>query len=111
MGTSVSPDSREESPSVATPPLDLGEVPTRTKPSLTSRLCWFLIKALLKLLWQSTKVFLVVTLAIVSYEAILLGVDTNNPEVLIEATKHDLVFLVYYMNQKFCLLVEVIRQK
>jgi len=108
--TSVSPDSREESPSVATP-LDLGEVPTRTKPSLTSRLCWFLIKALLKLLWQSTKVFLLVTLAIVSYEAILLGVDTNNPEVLIEATKHDLVFLVYYMNQKFCLLVEVLRQK
>merc|ERR1712002_783823 len=50
--TSVSPDSREVSPSVATP-LDLGEVPTRTKPSLTSRLCWFLIKALLKLLWQS----------------------------------------------------------
>jgi len=108
--TSVSPDSREESPSVATP-LDLGEVPTRTKPSLTSRLCWFLIKALLKLLWQSTKVFLLVTLAIVSYEAILLGVDTNNPEVLIEATKHDWVFLVSYMNQKFSLLVEVIRQK
>merc|ERR1712142_573711 len=108
--TSVSPDTREESPSVATP-LDLGEVPTRTKPSLTSRLCWFLIKALLKLLWQSTKVFLLVTLAIVSYEAILLGVDTNNPEVLIEATKHDLVFLVSYMNQKFSLLVEVIRQK
>jgi len=110
LTTSVSPDLREESPSVATP-LDLGEVPTRTKPSLTSRLCWFLIKALLKLLWQSTKVFLLVTLAIVSYEAILLGVDTNNPEVLIEATKHDWVFLVSYMNQKFSLLVEVIRQK
>ena len=62
-------------------------------------------------MWQSTKVFLVVTLAIVSYEAILLGVDTNNPEVLIEATKHDWVFLVSYMNQKFSLLVEVLRQK
>merc|ERR1712142_742421 len=108
--TSVSPDSREESSSVATP-LGLGEVPIKTKPSLTSRLCWFLIKALLKLLWQSTKVFLLVTLAIVSYEAILLGVDTNNPEVLIEATKHDWVFLVSYMNQKFSLLVEVLRQK
>jgi len=108
--TSVSPDSRQESPSVATP-LDLGEVPSRTKPSLTSRLCWFLIKALLKLLWQSTKVFLVVSLVIVSYEAILHGVDTNNPEVLIEATKHDWVFLVSYMNQKFSLLVEVLRQK
>jgi len=108
--TSVSPDSRDESPSVATP-LDLVEVSTETKPSLTSRLCWFLFKALLKLMWQSTKVFLVVTLAIVSYEAILLGVDTNNPEVLIEATKHDWVFLVSYMNQKFSLLVEVLRQK
>merc|ERR1712130_232988 len=105
--TSDSPDSREESAT----PLDLGEVSIKTKPSLTSRLCWFLIKAFLKLLWHSTKVFLVVTLVIVSYEAILLGVDTNNPEVLVEATKHDWVFLVYYMNQKFCLLVEVLRQK
>merc|ERR1712025_418720 len=108
--TSVSPDLREESPSVATPP-DLGEVPSRTKPSLTSRLCWFLIKALLKLLWQSTEVFLVVTLVIVSYEAITFGVDTNNLDILIKATKHDWAFLVSFMNQKFSLLVEALRQK
>jgi len=108
--TSVSPDSREESTSAATP-LDLGEVAIKTKPSLTSRLGWFLFKALLKLLWQSTKVFFVVTLVIISYEAITLGVDTNNLDVLIEATKHDWAFLVSFINQKFSLLVEALRQK
>merc|ERR1712098_98044 len=105
-----SPGSRGLSTSVVTP-LDLGEVSIKTKPSLTSRLCWFLSKALLKLLWQSTKVFLVVTLVIISYEAIVLGVDTNNLDVLIEATKHDWAFLVSFMNQKFSLLVEALRQK
>jgi len=108
--TSVSPDPREESTSDATP-LDLGEVAIKTKPSLTSRLGWFLFKALLKLLWQSTKVFFVVTLVIISYEAITLGVDTNNLDVLIEATKHDWAFLVSFINQKFSLLVEALRQK
>jgi len=107
--TSVSPDPREESTSDATP-LDLGEVAIKTKPSLT-RLGWFLFKALLKLLWQSTKVFFVVTLVIISYEAITLGVDTNNLDVLIEATKHDWAFLVSFINQKFSLLVEALRQK
>jgi len=108
--TSVSPDPREESTSDATP-LDLGEVAIKTKPSLTSRLGWFLFKALFKLLWQSTKVFFVVTLVIISYEAITLGVDTNNLDVLIEATKHDWAFLVSFINQKFSLLVEALRQK
>jgi len=108
--TSVSPDLREESTSAATP-LDFGEVAIKTKPSLTSRLGWFLFKALLKLLWQSTKVFFVVTLVIISYEAITLGVDTNNLDVLIEAAKHDWAFLVSFINQKFSLLVEALRQK
>merc|ERR1712025_138525 len=105
-----SPGSRGLSTPVATPP-DLGEVAIKTKPSLTSRLCWFLSKALFKLLWQSTKVFLVVTLVIVSYEAITFGVDTNNLDILIKATKHDWAFLVSFMNQKFSLLVEALRQK
>jgi len=88
--------SRGLSTSVVTP-LDLGEVSIKTKP--------------LKLLWQSTKVFLVVTLVIISYEAITLGVDTNNLDVLVEATKHDWAFLVSFMNQKFSLLVEALRLK
>ena len=52
-----------------------------------------------------------VTLVIVSYEAIMLGVGTNNLDVLIEATKHDWAFLVSFLNHKFSLLVEVLLLK
>jgi hypothetical protein len=81
------------------------------KSSLTSRFTWFLIKLVVKVLWQSFKLFLVAAVAVVSYEAVMVGVDTNNPEILLEATKQDLVYLANFLTEKSLVLVELLRQK
>ena len=39
------------------------------------------------------------------------GVDTNNLDLLIEATKEDLVILAYFVHQNFLVLVDLVRQK
>merc|ERR1719318_459376 len=81
------------------------------KSSLTSRFTWFLIKLVAKVLWQSFKLFLMVAIAVVSYEAVMVGVDTNNPEVLLQATKQDLVYLANFLSEKSLVLVELIRKR
>jgi len=81
------------------------------KSSLTSRFTWFLIKLVVKVLWQSFKLFLVVAIAVVSYEAVMVGVDTNNPEVLLQATKQDLVYLANFLSEKSLVIVEIIRKR
>jgi len=81
------------------------------KTSLTSRFTWFLIKLVVKVLWQSFKLFLVAAVAVVSYEAVMVGVDTNNPEVLLEATKQDLVYLANFLTEKSLVLVELLRKQ
>jgi len=39
------------------------------------------------------------------------GVDMNNLDLLVEATKQDLVILARFANQKFLVVVELVRQK
>jgi len=77
------------------------------KPSFIRRVLWFLAK---HLVWKSTKLFAVVTLCVVLYEVTMQGVDTNNLDLLIEATKRDLVVLAHFVNQKFLVLVELMRR-
>ena len=79
--------------------------------SLTKRFSWFLVKLVFKLLWTSFKLFLVVALAIVSYEAVMLGVDTDNPDVIMEATKQDIVYLAKFLTEKSFVIVEILRNK
>ena len=77
------------------------------KPSFIRRVSWFLAK---HLVWKSTKLFVVVTLCVVLYEVTMQGVDTNNLDLLIEATKRDLVVVAHFVNQKFLVLVELVRR-
>merc|ERR1719341_1799903 len=98
----------EESKAMSAPTLSSKDSP---KSSLSSRFTWFLVKLVAKLLWQSFKLFLVVAVAVISYEAVMVGVDTNNPEVLLEATKQDMVFLVKFLFEKSVVLVEIIRKR
>merc|ERR1719233_1220038 len=84
------------------------EVTSQAKSSLARRISWFLVK---HLVWKSTKLFVAVTVCVVLYEIAMQGVDTNNLDLLIEATKQDLVILADYVNQKFLVLVELVRQK
>jgi len=77
------------------------------KPSFIRRVLWFLAK---HLVWKSTKLFVVVTLCVVLYEVTMQGVDTNNLDLLIEATKRDLVVVAHFVNQKFLVLVELVRR-
>merc|ERR1712083_1037932 len=84
------------------------EVTSQAKSSLARRISWFLAK---HLVWKSTKLFVAVTFCVVLYEIAMQGVDTNNLELLIEATKQDMVILARYVNQKFLVLVELVRQK
>jgi len=80
-------------------------------PSLSNRLLWFLLKVFIKFLWQSAKLAIVVTLVVMSYEAMMIGVDSNNPDILFEATKQDLVHLARYAINKSTILLEILRQK
>merc|ERR1719339_677308 len=98
----------EESKAMSAPTLSSKDSP---KSSLSSRFTWFLVKLVAKLLWQSFKLFLVVAVVVISYEAVMVGVDTNNPEVLLEATKQDMVFLAKFLFEKFVVLVEIIRKR
>jgi len=98
----------EESKAMSAPTLSSKDSP---KSSLSSRFTWFLVKLVAKLLWQSFKLFLVVAVAVISYEAVMVGVDTNNPEVLLEATKQDMVFLAKFLFEKSVVLVEIIRKR
>jgi len=84
---------------------------TAATPSLSNRLLWFLLKVFFKFLWQSAKLAIMVTLCVLCYEAMMIGVDTNNPDILFEATKQDLIHLARYALQKSSILVEMLRQK
>jgi len=84
------------------------EVTSQAKSSFARRISWFLVK---HLVWKSTKLFVAVTFCVVLYEMAMQGVDTNNLDLLIEATKQDMVILAHYVNQKFLVLVELVRQK
>ena len=70
-----------------------------------------MIKLVAKVILQSFKLFLVAAVAVVSYEAVMVGVDTNNPEVLLEATKQDLVYLANFLTEKSLVLVELLRKQ
>jgi len=83
--------------------------PTAT-PSLSSRLLWFLLKVFFKFFWQSAKLVIMVTLCVLSYEAMINGVDTNNPDILFKATKQDLIHLARYAIQKSSILLEILRK-
>jgi len=76
--------------------------------SLANRISWFLAK---HLVWKSTKLFVAVTLCVVMYEVVVQGVDMNNLDLIVEATKQDLVILAHFANQKFLVFVELVRQK
>merc|ERR1712179_791100 len=78
------------------------------KSSLAHGISWFLAK---HLVWKSTKLFVAVTLCVVIYEVVMQGVDMNNLDLLVEATKQDLVILARFANQKFLVVVELVRQK
>merc|ERR1712083_1009992 len=84
------------------------EVTFKAKSSFARRISWFLAK---HLVWKSTKLFVAVTFCVARYEIAMQGVDTNNLDLLVEATKQDLVILAHYVNQKFLVLVELVRQK
>merc|ERR1719339_603056 len=86
----------EESKAMSAPTLSSKDSP---KSSLSSRFTWFLVKLVAKLLWQSFKLFLVVAVAVISYE------------VLLEATKQDMVFLAKFLFEKSVVLVEIIRKR
>jgi len=84
------------------------EVTSKAKSSFANRISWFLAK---HLVWKSTKLFVAVTLCVVMYEVVMQGVDMNNLDLLVEATKQDLVILARFANQKFLVVVELVRQK
>jgi len=81
------------------------------KPSLGNRFKWFLLKLVFKLLLQSFKLFVLAAIAIVSYEAFMLGVDVDKPEVLLEATKEDIGYLAKFVAEKSLVLVELLKTK
>merc|ERR550519_1811096 len=84
------------------------EVTSQAKSSFVRRISWYLVK---HLVWKSSKLFVAVTFCVALYEIAMQGVDTNNLDLLVEATKQDLVILAHYVNQKFLVLVELVRQK
>jgi len=103
-----SADEPENSDPVAA---DLNSTATLEVPSLSSRLLWFLLKVFFKFLWKFVKLTIVVILCVMSYEAMLIGLDTNNPDILFEATKQDVIHLARYLIHKSSILVEILRQK
>jgi len=101
----VAADLNSASKSTSTP------TTTPEAPSFLNRLLWFLLKIFLKFLWQSAKLVFVVIVFVMSYEAMMIGVDTNNPDILFEATKEDVIYLAKFAIQKSSILLEILRQK
>jgi len=101
----VAADLNSASKSTSTP------ITTPEAPSFLNRLLWFLLKIFLKFLWQSAKLAFVVIVFVMSYEAMMIGVDTNNPDILFEATKQDVIYLAKFAIQKSSILLEILRQK
>ena len=83
--------------------------PPNVKTSICNRLMWFLLKAVFKFLWKSTKLVVCVALFVVSYEAIIHGVD--KPELLVDATKEDMVYIATYLGEKSLVFVEILKNK
>jgi len=82
---------------------------TSVKATLGNRLKLILLKLVLKLTWQSVKLFFCAALVLVSYEAMIQGVD--KPEVVVKAAKEDLVYLAIYVGEKTAVLVDIIKDK
>merc|ERR550519_2990883 len=81
------------------------ELPVEPKASVT----WFLLKVVLKLLWQSVKFFLLAAVVILSYEAFNHGVEDT--EALMEATKEDALLLVKLAGEKGEYLIKLLKTK
>ena len=76
-----------------------------TKKSLQSRLMWVLFKLLVKLVWSSIKMFMLLAVFVLSYESVVHGVDLNNPESLLMAAKEDIIYLTQEASVKIFMLI------
>ena len=76
-----------------------------TKKSLQSRLMWALFKLLVKLVWSSIKMFMLLAVFVLSYESVVHGVDLNNPESLLMAAKEDIIYLTQEASVKIFMII------
>jgi len=103
-------------PEIPQPDATVVETSTTTKESLMSeapkgsicnRLMWFLLKLVFKLVWKLTKVVVCIALFVVSYEAFVHGMD--KPDIILDATKEDMMNLGVYLGEKSLVLVGLVR--
>jgi len=75
------------------------------KKSFQSRLMWALFKLLVKLVWSSIKMFMLLAVFVLSYESVVHGVDLNNPESLLMAAKEDIIYLTQEASVKIIMII------
>jgi len=82
-----------------------------TKKSLKGRLMWALFKLLVKLIWSSVKMFMLVAVFVLSYESVVHGVDLNNPESLLISAKEDIIYLTQEASVKIFMIINKLINK
>merc|ERR1712059_91047 len=95
----------ETKETISVAPADLVSTLTAAaQPPFVTRLKSALLHAILRLILLALKVVLLLVLVTGSYEAYRLG--TEDPHLVMEASKEDIVFLAVYLKKKFLIVVD-----
>merc|ERR1719209_2215020 len=100
----------EEPSSTEAPPQDEDELQAVTAPSICNKLKWFFIRKTFKVFFQCVKALMVVSIAVICYEAFVQGSEADLEKVM-AAGKEDLLGLANFAMVKVKELAEVIMER
>merc|ERR1712192_124788 len=100
----------EEPSSTEAPPPQDDDLPAVAGQSICNKLKWFFIRKTFKVFFQCVKVLMVVSIAVICFEAFMQGSEADLEKV-VAAGKEDLLGLANFAMVKVKQLAEVIMEK